>query len=419
MLAFEHCAGKTPCSIRRKPLCIIVVGLFIIIIIACLSGAPHLGPSSRPAGEPFVASADLAEFSAASTEQEPEPPATKRAYLRSWTGDEGFGSYLQHFKQSIVLAKALDSEHILSYSKIDVSRVSDAERILASPNIKGEYSPSQFWNGQLGSSVGKPPLRFPVDGSRVCLLERYVPPHIRTHLVNGLCEGEPSALAEMAEIKARMAHCTSVLDSTDGSEVEEGLNGCIAGWVRARVGPARQFVVPPLADPPTRPITVGVHVRWGDSSAHLNRTGAFYGSMDVHDILRILHDIRARWGGPGGAGVRVKIAMSASANGGAMVLGQLNTTDTDLDANANANAANTLELLDSGDPIADLYTLSNNDILLGGSSSYALLAHVIAPAGLTIAGHGSMHKFTNTTGFGRHVVPLEEYTPDSLGLALT
>lgn len=151
------------------------------------------------------------------------------------------------------------------------------------------------------------------------------------------------------------------------------------------MGPARQFVLPPLSDPPTRPITVGVHVRWGDMAASLDRTGAFYGSMDIPNIVRILRDIRARWGVAGGVGVQVKIAMQNATNAGAGVLSQLRVGDTD------AGTWTTLEVVDSGDAIADLYALSNNDILLVGGSSYALTAHLLAPpGGLTIAGHNSM-----------------------------
>ncbi|KAJ7230231.1 hypothetical protein GGX14DRAFT_410180 [Mycena pura] len=371
---------------RMRPLLIITGGVLLVVCLHYL-GNPKMG---RPFGALSVASEDLSPV-----EREPERTAVKRAYLRSWNGAEGLGSYLQHFKQSIVLAEALDSEHFVSFAKSEHG-----------------YSTSEFWNGQLSGAVGRRPLPLAMDGNRLCRIGDYVPHETRAGLVHGLCGGRPSALSEMADVKARMAHCKSIVD-TDQAELEEGLNGCIAGWVRARVGPARQFVLPPLSDPPTRPITVGVHVRWGDMAASLNRTGAFYGSMGITDIVRILRDIRARWGVVGGAGVQVKIAMQNSTNAGGGVLSQLRLDDTD------AGAWTTLEVVDSGDPIADLYALSNNDILLVGGSSYALTAHLLAPpGGLTIAGHNSMHKFANTTGFGRHVVPLAQYSPDSLRLAL-
>jgi hypothetical protein len=41
-------------------------------------------------------------------------------------------------------------------------------------------------------------------------------------------------------------------------------------------------------------------------------------------------------------------------------------------------------LIDSGDALADLRVLSQNDFLLLGQSSYAALVHLIAPPGLTI-----------------------------------
>lgn len=102
-------------------------------------------------------------------------------------------------KQSIVLAEALDSEHFVS-------------------NSEHGYSTSEFWNGQLSSAVGRRPLSLVMDGNRLCRLGDYMPRETRAGLVHGICEGRPSALREMANIKARMAHCKSIID-TDETEV--------------------------------------------------------------------------------------------------------------------------------------------------------------------------------------------------------
>ncbi|KAJ7199783.1 hypothetical protein GGX14DRAFT_699744 [Mycena pura] len=316
------------------------------------------------------------------------PPAAhalgRRAYLRAGDlGPEGLGSLLQHFKHSIVLADALDAEHILSFHQSHHG-----------------YSSSQFWNGRLSAGVGKwaPPLT--LDASLAGRVQDFLPFDRRERLVRGLCAGEDWARAEMANIRAAMEHFTSIVDVTDAKETTEDLNGCVAEWVRRRVAPAPEFALPPLSESPARRVTVGVHIRWGDQAWFLNETGEFYGSMAISDIAGILRDIRARWGE---SNVEVKIAMQDADHAVLSPLGEQGTAYT---------------LIDSGDPIADLYALSNNDILIVGQSSYAVIAHLIAPpGGLTIAElarERGLHKFTNATGFGRHLVPYNEYTPASL-----
>ncbi|KAJ7738176.1 hypothetical protein B0H16DRAFT_100244 [Mycena metata] len=302
----------------------------------------------------------------------PVPPtAVPRVYLRvADPGPEGLGSTLQHFKQAIVLSNALHSSLLLSSNE---------------PYELRPYSTSKIYNGERS---------FSLDASKACRVQAYVPQSERERLVQGICEGESWAMEMMDQVRSNMATCTSILD-TDDTETTNDLNGCVMGWVRDRLAPTP--VRPPPSAPLTRPLTVGVHIRWGDTASAPGEdlsALAFYGSWALPNIVRVLADIRA-YAHP--HGIALTIAMQ---NADSAVLGFLNEP--------------VYTLLDSDDAFADLQTLSQNDILLLGESSYGVMAHLIAPPGLTIVEGGAFHKFANTSGFGRHVVYLDEYTPESL-----
>ena len=147
------------------------------------------------------------------------------------------------------------------------------------------------------------------------------------------------------------------------------------GWVRERLAPAPLHTPAPLTAPPTRPITVGVHIRWGDTAAAPDvdlSTHEFYGSWSLPPLVRVLADLRA-FAAP--HGIALTIAME---NADPAVLGFLNETG--------------YTLLDSGpaEALADLRALCQNDVLLLGESSYGVLAHLIAPPGLTIVQGGGL-----------------------------
>ncbi|KAJ7495047.1 hypothetical protein FB451DRAFT_1213193 [Mycena latifolia] len=270
----------------------------------------------------------------------PEPHASQRVYLRVGSlGPEGFGSALQHFKQSIVFSRALD-----------------ATLILASEHSEHQYSTSRIYNGH------HDPMAFTIDGHNACRMKDRVQQARRMELVRGWCAGNEAAVAEIQRIKAEMQGCTGILD-VDENETTEDLNGCIMDWVRERLAPEiPPLLPPPLSFPPERPVTVGVHIRWGDTAGKFG--DGFRGSMPIPTIVRVLKDIRTEMGQHG---VHLSVAME---NADEDVLARLNETD--------------YTVLDSGDAIADLHALSNNDFLLLGDSSWGVMVHLVAPHGLTI-----------------------------------
>ncbi|KAK7051818.1 hypothetical protein R3P38DRAFT_3593864 [Favolaschia claudopus] len=118
--------------------------------------------------------------------------------------------------------------------------------------------------------------------------------------LEGWCAGEDSAIARLDDVKTRMADCTGILD-TEVDELTQDLNGCIMPWVRSRLIPPRSsspFAPPslPYSSNPSRPMSVGIHIRWGDTAPLRGTdisTHDFYGSMNFPDIARILADLRA------------------------------------------------------------------------------------------------------------------------------
>ncbi|KAJ7083277.1 hypothetical protein C8R43DRAFT_1142722 [Mycena crocata] len=269
--------------------------------------------------------------------------AQKRVYLRAGgIGNEGFGSALNHFKQSIILSRALQSDLVLSEEESE-----------------HHYSTSAVFNGPLVAAS--------MDTHTVCRIRDHIPHHRRDAVVRGWCAGEPTAVAELQRVSEDMRNCTGIVE-LDEDERTEDLTGCIMGWVRERLDSGPSPVLPPqLSWPPTRRVTVGVHLRWGDSAdwSAVPGHGLFRGSMSLENVVRVLNDIRTT---PLGAhGVELTVAME---NADAEVLQKLGQAYT---------------LLDSGDGLADVRALSRNDVLLLGDSAYGCMAHMLAPPGLTIA----------------------------------
>ncbi|KAF7313932.1 hypothetical protein HMN09_00551500 [Mycena chlorophos] len=316
------------------------------------------------------------------------PPPKKRAYIRAASlGTEGFGSILQHFKACIVFSTALSSNLILSWDTVDVNDV----------NV---YSTSKIYNER----IPKDELTG-MDLTKACRIQDHISHGERIKLTRALCNGEGWAAERMDGIAMQMNDCTSIID-LENDELIQDMNGCVMPWVRERLSP--HFTLPPPLNtglPPTRPVTVGVHIRWGDTAiAPTNSTfdpatHNFYGSMTLPHISQVLADLVATYPEHG---VQITIAMERA---DARVLDWLELSP------------GTYTLLDSMDVLGDLQQLSANDVLLLGESSYGVLAHLVAPGpGLTIVEGGGLGKFSNTSGWGRHVVYMEKYTPSSVRL---
>ncbi|KAK4695823.1 hypothetical protein P7C70_g8483, partial [Phenoliferia sp. Uapishka_3] len=272
---------------------------------------------------------------------------------------EGIGSVLQHFKEAIILSLALNATLILS------------ER-----ESNHHYSVSRLINNRLDW------FSHDVDIRRSCLLADYLPQEDRSQLSRGWCKNTPEALRDVHMLGQKMEHCRSILD-VGAESSHEDLNGCIANWLRARLGP-----LPSAVKPHPRKPTVGVHVRWGDSAWQ------FRGSMSMANMNTVLGDLRSIYGDDG---IEVTIVME---NADTRVLTQFNVSS--------------YKLIDTGDAMADLYSLANNDYILAGTSSYAVLAHLIAPAGLTIyeGSEDQSHsaKYQDTTTQSRTAINLYQYT---------
>ncbi|KAJ6583087.1 hypothetical protein DFH09DRAFT_1275442 [Mycena vulgaris] len=346
-----HSRPVRPTPKRNRPLIWIVAGgVLTIFMVSGLAGTGQMGNMSW------------------SSERQPEPH--NRVFLRAGSiGPEGFGSALNHFKQSIILSRALDSTLVLT-----------------SENSEHHYSTSQLYNGRMGAA--------PMDARNACRMRDHVPTARRNALVRGWCAGDPAVVEEMERIKADMVNCTGIVD-LDEDERTEDLHGCIMGWVRERLAPAAPPLLPqPLSWPPTRSVTVGVHIRWGDAAGWSDVAGQFRGSMALSNIVRVLKDLRLQ---VGQHGVNLTVAME---NADPAVLAQLGGEHT---------------LLDSGDALADVLALSTNDYLLLGDSAYGVMAHLLAAPGLTIAELSVDNgKYENTTAFGRNVVFMPDYTPENL-----
>ncbi|KAK7000572.1 hypothetical protein R3P38DRAFT_3405896 [Favolaschia claudopus] len=314
------------------------------------------------------------------------PPTQTRPYLRVGpVGYEGLGSVLMHFKQSIILSLALQSSLHLAFTDVLDHRYSSSE-------IYNRNAPADARTLYLG---------------KTCRIQDYITHDERDALTRGWCNGEGWAVERLERVREGISDCTGIFDLESWKdELVQDLNGCIISWVRSRLIPHLTFSPLPYSSfsPPhfARPISVGIHIRWGDMFAPPGTpilAHNFYGSFNFPEIIRVLTDLRA-YAGP--TGIALTIAME---DANRRVLALLNETEYTLLNSPHAKA------------LDDLIALSQNDVLLLGESSFGALVHLIAPRGLTLVkGDGKFGKFANTSGFGRHVVFMSDYTPADLRL---
>jgi hypothetical protein len=245
---------------------------------------------------------------------------------------------------SIVLAAAVNSTFILGEAESE-----------------HHYSTSRMFNARyFNSSL---PL------GKTCVLGHYLPWDQRTAMMEAACAspvGDHENAAVLA-LRHRLAPCHIIIDDIP-DELYEGFNGCIRPFVRERLGGIAERRLGKQ-----RKLSVGIHIRWGDTA---NPEGGmtFRGSMDIVHINNIVRDARDRFGP-----LDIKLVME---NHDAMVLDHLNFGD--------------YELIDTGDSVADLKTLADNDLLLLGASSYGATAHLLAPTGLTIVEGGDDIKYKDS-----------------------
>ncbi|KAJ6523725.1 hypothetical protein B0H19DRAFT_1244125 [Mycena capillaripes] len=353
----------------RRPLVWAGMGA-VFVVLAYMAFAPRAPPPPRH-----------------STWQPAWQPAPEgRVYLRvGRLGAEGFGSALQHFKQSIALSTALNTTLLLAAEKSEHA-----------------YSTSAIYNGARPAA--------PIDALNACRMKDHLPQGERAALVRGWCAGDAAALAQVERLRADMTECTGILD-VDENETTEDLNGCVQSWIRTRLAPLHPPPLPPpLTIPPTRPITVGVHIRWGDTAPGDQKVPdplptTFRGSMSVANMKRVLGDLRDQFGsvnGVGGGEMKVTIAME---NAFPPIIAQL----------ASVLPAAGYEVLDSGDAVADLHALAAHDFLLLGESSWGVLVHLVAGKGVSVVELSNGGKYKNTTGFDRRVLFIDGPAGDGVG----
>ncbi|GJN89196.1 hypothetical protein Rhopal_002174-T1 [Rhodotorula paludigena] len=274
-------------------------------------------------------------------------------------GNEGLGSVIQRFKESIILAEAFNSTLVITRM-----------------HSEHGYSTSGLLNTPAVLDAAAK-----VDLTRTCSLQDVLWGDDRKEVVREYCQHSWRQVVRERALE-QLNNCSVILDA-ERWELNENLNGCIHGFLRERLGAVSESPFDP------KRVSVGIHVRWGDSS------GEFRGSMHIDNINKLLADLQQRFGGDN---LAITIAME---NHDDAVLAQIR--------------APKYTLVDSGDGLADMFTLANNNVLLLGGSSYAVMTHLLGPRGLSIVEEDDGQiKYENTTAYGRQTVKIQEYKPDVL-----
>lgn len=152
------------------------------------------------------------------------------------------------------------------------------------------------------------------------------------------------------------------------AELNEQLNGCTAPWVKqAMLGPVCGRKTP---DKPTGVTRVGVHFRWGDVATDDPSHPDWTRTMSYANINKVIASIEK-------CGQPMAIRVFAE----------------DFPEEARSRFEFTHELVDSGNDIDDLCELSNNDVIVAGGSSFAVLAAQMSYARLAIVSDQGSYKY--------------------------
>lgn len=263
------------------------------------------------------------------------------------------------------------------------THVADAQFLLGEKHSEHNYTISELLNGALYKKL---PHLLPIG--KTCVLSHYLSNNDRRPMLEAVCSDRVGSryygtfqelttwLEKATKLRQALEPCRIVIDDV-WDELYEDMNGCSRGLIRERIGgistrraKGGSEGTVELKDDIVR---VGVHVRWGDSSNPDPTTvESFRGSLDVSHINRIIDDMVKLYGR-----ARLDIIVAMENHDDRLLNRFPQIVDT--------KSGGGYRLVDSGDGLADLKVLADNDVLLLGSSSYGVLSHILAaPEGLAI-----------------------------------
>lgn len=308
--------------------------------------------------------------------------------------DEGVGSAPQHFKSSILLADLLDREFVLGqldsehgYSTSDLFNAGAA----AHGNL--EFALPMCELQEQGKALWK-------ELRKACASPRY-----RKQL--------------QFELEKKYGHCGTLYHNVREPEVIQDLNGCVHGYfqralrhpicearweerdrkaeqLRVQVGgkaaevkPAKEWsMFPPSAIAKDNELRrVGVHMRWGDTQPAKGQEADRTRGITVKEVNAAIAILSA---------CDVPLEVRVYGEG--------------LPEWVWSRFTFKYQLVDSGDSITDLCRLGQSDVIVGGASGFAMMAHHLGRNKLQLVTDVGIYKYKdmNTTDFT--VLPL-----DSLG----
>lgn len=315
----------------------------------------------------------------------PGPPQLERILLRRRSDTEGLGSSLQHLKGSIILA-----EHVVN-----------ATFLVGATQSEHDYSTSRVLNEAVLGHEAAVAFDLAVDpvaaahallppGSEVCQLSDFITHQVRASVLRDVCH-ERADTPALRQARTRLAACKLIVDDIDDEEIQ-AYNGCVRDFVRARLGAGAGRKSGTVGT-----LRVGIHVRWGDAAQWYRQTGLLRGSLQPRDMNVV---VRALLEAFGRQRVAIKVAIEDADE---EVLGLLDFRH-EVDA-----------FISTGDPVEDLRSLADADVLLIGGSSYGVLAHLLAPVrGVTVAQDNTFARTKLSHAGPRHVLFMGDYRASEL-----
>lgn len=238
--------------------------------------------------------------------------------------NEGFGSFFQHIKSSIILAEVLGAElHIRNM-----------------PYSEHGYSLQRFFR----------PNDCPSANS--CNVD----PFLLESILPSICAAtlQRESVIDYLKLSGCMTLRHVVL-----REVHENFNDCVAPWYSRNVRPVLEAGTA-LAETrlASKCLRIGVHIRFGDLGTQNGRveesTVFNFRSVQLHEINTALQQIEM---GPGCVCRNISIYIKNGMGIAAHAIDSSNYT-----------------IVDSGDDFADLVHFMQNDVLVQGVSSFPVLA---------------------------------------------
>lgn len=287
---------------------------------------------------------------------------------------EGMGALLQRCKDTLILAHALDAEVYIGNLSDSIHGYNVADLGF----FRKDPCPDDKRHQDMADAMSKN-VRNPSTNQLSSQKRCQIPNRQLMALLTRICRQQLDK-AEIMEILG-LDGCSTIQHIVEMGEILEHYNDCLAPWYHDAIRRSRAWS--DAYDKPDDCVRIGIHLRWGDVAQQQGKiqrnTSLDIRSISIQDVNKAYSHIHFI----GCPCQKIKVYIE---NNPGFVPDTFVFEDFDV--------------VDSGDDLRDLIDLAQNDILIQGASSFAVLAafstsnkkvisNALAPHGVFGAPHGN------------------------------